>query len=76
LCVIIILITSLDKLDKYSTYQKNLHKSLCFQTNAHPTVTVTQPQSSYPGLTPTSDTDGSIKIERLPVVNASKCFFD
>ncbi|XP_018350684.1 PREDICTED: protein daughterless isoform X7 [Trachymyrmex septentrionalis] len=36
----------------------------------HPAVTVTQPQGSYPGLTPTPDTDGSIKIERLPVTNA------
>ncbi|KAL0133871.1 hypothetical protein PUN28_001077 [Cardiocondyla obscurior] len=39
-------------------------------TSPHPAVTVTQPQGSYPGLTPTSDTDGSIKIERLPVTNA------
>ncbi|XP_018350688.1 PREDICTED: protein daughterless isoform X11 [Trachymyrmex septentrionalis] len=38
----------------------------------HPAVTVTQPQGSYPGLTPTPDTDGSIKIERLPVTNAKK----
>ncbi|XP_018046924.1 PREDICTED: transcription factor 12-like isoform X1 [Atta colombica] len=36
----------------------------------HPAVTVTQSQGSYPGLTPTPDTDGSIKIERLPVTNA------
>lgn len=43
-----------------------------FQTSPHPAVTVTQPQGSYPGLTPTPDTDGSIKIERLPVSNASK----
>ncbi|XP_018306816.1 transcription factor 12 isoform X4 [Mycetomoellerius zeteki] len=39
-------------------------------TSPHPAVTVTQPQGSYPGLTPTPDTDGSIKIERLPVTNA------
>ncbi|XP_011329835.2 transcription factor 12 isoform X3 [Ooceraea biroi] len=39
-------------------------------TSPHPAVTVTQPQGSYPGLTPTPDTDGSIKIERLPVSNA------
>ncbi|XP_078035581.1 transcription factor daughterless isoform X6 [Augochlora pura] len=39
-------------------------------TSPHPAVTVTQPQGSYPGLTPTPDTDGSIKIERLPVANA------
>ncbi|KAG5329788.1 DA protein, partial [Acromyrmex charruanus] len=38
----------------------------------HPAITVTQPQGSYPGLTPTPDTDGSIKIERLPVTNAKK----
>lgn len=43
------------------------------QTSPHPAVTVTQPQGSYSGLTPTPDTDGSIKIERLPVTNASKC---
>lgn len=42
------------------------------QTSPHPAVTVAQPQGSYPGLTPTPDTDGSIKIERLPVSNASK----
>lgn len=42
------------------------------QASPHPAVTVTQPQGSYPGLTPTPDTDGSIKIERLPVSNASK----
>lgn len=42
------------------------------QTSPHPAVTVTQPQGSYSGLTPTPDTDGSIKIERLPVTNASK----
>ncbi|XP_018306826.1 protein daughterless isoform X13 [Mycetomoellerius zeteki] len=41
-------------------------------TSPHPAVTVTQPQGSYPGLTPTPDTDGSIKIERLPVTNAKK----
>nr|XP_033336050.1 transcription factor 12 isoform X11 [Megalopta genalis] len=41
-------------------------------TSPHPAVTVTQPQGSYPGLTPTPDTDGSIKIERLPVANAKK----
>ncbi|XP_028046776.1 protein daughterless isoform X10 [Monomorium pharaonis] len=39
-------------------------------TSPHPAVTVTQPQGSYPGLTPTPDTDGSIKIERLSVTNA------
>ncbi|XP_024883968.1 transcription factor 12 isoform X1 [Temnothorax curvispinosus] len=39
-------------------------------TSPHSAVTVTQPQGSYPGLTPTPDTDGSIKIERLPVTNA------
>ncbi|CAD6217261.1 GSCOCG00004753001-RA-CDS [Cotesia congregata] len=36
----------------------------------HPAVTVAQPQGTYPGLAPTPDTDGSIKIERLPVSNA------
>ncbi|EFN82122.1 Protein daughterless [Harpegnathos saltator] len=41
-------------------------------TSPHSAVTVTQPQGSYPGLTPTPDTDGSIKIERLPVTNAKK----
>ncbi|KAK0083544.1 hypothetical protein PV325_008640 [Microctonus aethiopoides] len=41
-------------------------------TSPHPAVTVAQPQGSYPGLAPTPDTDGSIKIERLPVSNASK----
>lgn len=46
--------------------------ALFFQTSPHSAVTVAQPQSSYPGLTPTPDTDGSIKIERLPVTNASK----
>lgn len=50
-----------------------IHNVWCiFQTSPHPAVTVTQPQGSYPGLTPTPDTDGSIKIERLPVTNASK----
>ncbi|KAK0165848.1 hypothetical protein PV328_004332 [Microctonus aethiopoides] len=39
-------------------------------TSPHPAVTVAQPQGSYPGLAPTPDTDGSIKIERLPVSNA------
>ncbi|XP_076241778.1 transcription factor 12-like isoform X2 [Calliopsis andreniformis] len=39
-------------------------------TSPHSAVTVAQPQGSYPGLTPTPDTDGSIKIERLPVTNA------
>ncbi|XP_076758239.1 transcription factor 12-like isoform X12 [Xylocopa sonorina] len=39
-------------------------------TSPHPAVAVTQPQGSYTGLTPTPDTDGSIKIERLPVTNA------
>lgn len=43
-----------------------------FQASPHPAVTVAQPQGSYPGLAPTPDTDGSIKIERLPVTNASK----
>ncbi|XP_011503491.1 PREDICTED: transcription factor 12 [Ceratosolen solmsi marchali] len=38
-------------------------------TSSHPTVTVSQSQNSYSGLTPTPDTDGSIKIERLPVAN-------
>ncbi|XP_023288308.1 transcription factor 12 isoform X4 [Orussus abietinus] len=39
-------------------------------TSPHPAVTVAQPQGTYPGLAPTPDTDGSIKIERLPVANA------
>ncbi|XP_015110958.1 transcription factor 12 isoform X3 [Diachasma alloeum] len=39
-------------------------------TSPHPAVTVAQPQGSYPVLTPTPDTDGSIKIERLSVANA------
>ncbi|XP_014472195.1 PREDICTED: protein daughterless isoform X3 [Dinoponera quadriceps] len=39
-------------------------------TSPHSAVTVAQPQGSYPGLTPTPDTDGSIKIERLSVTNA------
>ncbi|XP_074107405.1 protein daughterless-like isoform X8 [Cotesia typhae] len=38
----------------------------------HPAVTVAQPQGTYPGLAPTPDTDGSIKIERLPVSNATE----
>jgi len=55
----------------------SVHSVLCyalclFQASPHPAVTVAQPQGSYPGLTPTPDTDGSIKIERLPVSNASK----
>ncbi|XP_063985053.1 transcription factor 12 isoform X8 [Diachasmimorpha longicaudata] len=41
-------------------------------TSPHPAVTVAQPQGSYPVLTPTPDTDGSIKIERLSVANAKK----
>nr|XP_012139563.1 PREDICTED: protein daughterless isoform X12 [Megachile rotundata] len=39
-------------------------------TSPHPAVTVAQPQGFYSGLTPTPDTDGSIKIEKLPVTNA------
>nr|XP_012139557.1 PREDICTED: transcription factor 12 isoform X6 [Megachile rotundata] len=41
-------------------------------TSPHPAVTVAQPQGFYSGLTPTPDTDGSIKIEKLPVTNAKK----
>ncbi|XP_063985065.1 protein daughterless isoform X18 [Diachasmimorpha longicaudata] len=41
-------------------------------TSPHPAVTVAQPQGSYPVLTPTPDTDGSIKIERLSVANATE----
>lgn len=51
---------------------RNTLSTVIFQASPHPAVTVTQPQGSYPGLTPTPDTDGSIKIERLPVTNASK----
>ncbi|XP_031781324.1 protein daughterless isoform X6 [Nasonia vitripennis] len=39
-------------------------------TSPHPAVTVSQPQGSYPGLAPTPDTDGTIKVERQPVTNA------
>ncbi|XP_057322845.1 protein daughterless isoform X12 [Microplitis mediator] len=41
-------------------------------SSPHPAVTVAQPQGTYPGLAPTPDTDGSIKIERLPVSNATE----
>lgn len=41
-----------------------------FQTNPHPVVT--QHQNSYSCFTPTPDTNGSIKIERLSVMNAGK----
>ncbi|XP_058807741.1 transcription factor 12 isoform X3 [Phymastichus coffea] len=51
-------------------YSHTSPQQLDHLTSPHPTVTVSQPQSSYPGLAPTSDTDGSIKIERLPVANA------
>ncbi|XP_015438932.1 PREDICTED: transcription factor 12 [Dufourea novaeangliae] len=55
-----------------SIYSHTSPPQLDHLTSPHPAVTVTQPQGSYPGLTPTPDTDGSIKIERLPVTNAKK----
>ncbi|XP_043255871.1 protein daughterless isoform X2 [Colletes gigas] len=53
-----------------SLYSHTSPPQLDHLTSPHPAVTVAQPQGSYPGLTPTPDTDGSIKIERLPVTNA------
>ena len=53
-----------------SIYSHTSPPQLDHLTSPHPAVTVTQPQGSYSGLTPTPDTDGSIKIERLPVTNA------
>ncbi|KAG7210040.1 hypothetical protein KM043_011618 [Ampulex compressa] len=53
-----------------SLYSHTSPPQLDHLTSPHPAVTVSQPQGSYPGLTPTPDTDGSIKIERLPVTNA------
>ncbi|XP_053997220.1 transcription factor 12 isoform X11 [Hylaeus anthracinus] len=53
-----------------SIYAHTSPPQLDHLTSPHPAVTVAQPQGSYPGLTPTPDTDGSIKIERLPVTNA------
>ncbi|XP_076680186.1 transcription factor 4-like isoform X10 [Andrena cerasifolii] len=53
-----------------SLYSHTSPPQLDHLTSPHPAVTVAQPQGSYPGLTPTPDTDGSIKIERLPVSNA------
>ena len=55
-----------------SIYSHTSPPQLDHLTSPHPAVTVTQPQGSYSGLTPTPDTDGSIKIERLPVTNAKK----
>ncbi|KAJ8679390.1 hypothetical protein QAD02_015177 [Eretmocerus hayati] len=51
-------------------YSHTSPQQLDHLASPHPAVTVAQPQSSYPGLAPTPDTDGSIKIERLPVSNA------
>ncbi|XP_014598944.1 PREDICTED: transcription factor 12 isoform X2 [Polistes canadensis] len=53
-----------------SIYSHTSPPQLDHLTSPHPAVTVAQPPGSYPGLTPTPDTDGSIKIERLPVTNA------
>ncbi|XP_020707274.1 transcription factor 12 isoform X7 [Athalia rosae] len=53
-----------------SLYSHTSPPQLDHMTSPHPAVTVAQPQGSYPGLTPTPDTDGSIKIERLPASNA------
>ncbi|KAK9298723.1 hypothetical protein QLX08_008033 [Tetragonisca angustula] len=53
-----------------SIYSHTSPPQLDHLTSPHPAVAVTQPQGSYSGLTPTPDTDGSIKIERLPVTNA------
>ncbi|XP_046423180.1 transcription factor 12 isoform X4 [Neodiprion fabricii] len=53
-----------------SLYSHTSPPQLDHLTSPHPAVTVAQPQGSYPGLTSTPDTDGSIKIERLPVSNA------
>ncbi|XP_026671653.1 transcription factor 12 isoform X4 [Ceratina calcarata] len=53
-----------------SLYSHTSPPQLDHLTSPHPAVAVTQPQGSYTGLTPTPDTDGSIKIERLPVTNA------
>ncbi|XP_014598948.1 PREDICTED: transcription factor 12 isoform X5 [Polistes canadensis] len=55
-----------------SIYSHTSPPQLDHLTSPHPAVTVAQPPGSYPGLTPTPDTDGSIKIERLPVTNAKK----
>ena len=45
------------------------------QASPHPGTpgsTVGAPQGSYPGLAPTPDTDGPIKIERLSGTTASE----
>ncbi|XP_015172382.1 PREDICTED: transcription factor 4 isoform X5 [Polistes dominula] len=55
-----------------SIYSHTSPPQLDHLTSPHPAVTVAQPPGSYPGLTPTPDTDGSIKIERLPVTNATE----
>ncbi|KAL7305180.1 hypothetical protein TKK_0002573 [Trichogramma kaykai] len=48
-------------------YSHTSPQPLDHMANPHSAVTVSQTQPSY--LTPTSDTDGTIKIERLPVNN-------
>ncbi|XP_043281151.1 transcription factor 12 isoform X4 [Venturia canescens] len=53
-----------------SLYSHTSPPQLDHLASPHSAVTVAQPQGSYPGLAPTPDTDGSIKIERLPVTNA------
>ncbi|XP_043464057.1 transcription factor 12 isoform X6 [Leptopilina heterotoma] len=55
-----------------SLYSHTSPQQLDHLTSPHPTVTVAQPAGSYPGLAPTPDTDGSIKIERLPATNTKK----
>lgn len=55
-----------------SLYSHTSPPQLDHLASPHPVVTVAQTQGSYSGLTPNSDTDGSIKIERLPSANAKK----
>ncbi|XP_051167860.1 transcription factor 12 isoform X8 [Leptopilina boulardi] len=52
-----------------SLYSHTSPQQLDHLTSPHPTVTVAQTAGSYPGLAPTPDTDGSIKIERLSGTN-------
>ncbi|XP_033209233.1 transcription factor 12 isoform X4 [Belonocnema kinseyi] len=53
-----------------SLYSHSSPQQLDHLTSPHPAGTMAQAPGSYPGLAPTPDTDGSIKIERLPVTNA------
>ncbi|XP_051167866.1 transcription factor 12 isoform X13 [Leptopilina boulardi] len=55
-----------------SLYSHTSPQQLDHLTSPHPTVTVAQTAGSYPGLAPTPDTDGSIKIERLSGTNTKK----